>query len=152
MLDNSRRMFFRFFKLVVSYLLFFFFQAEDGIRDHCVTGVQTCALPILRYQQVVELRGQGVTAKDIARRLDLSERTVQRWLAAGTFPDASHRRKRQSSFDAFAPYILSRWQSGERNGLVLWREIKEQGYTGSERMVYRYLETLKQAEVKTSAN
>src|SRR5438034_7508676 len=27
--------------------LFVFFQAEDGIRDHCVTGVQTCALPIL---------------------------------------------------------------------------------------------------------
>src|SRR5438034_7214114 len=25
----------------------FLFQAEDGIRDHCVTGVQTCALPIL---------------------------------------------------------------------------------------------------------
>src|SRR5947207_15396300 len=25
---------------------FFFFQAEDGIRDHCVTGVETCALPI----------------------------------------------------------------------------------------------------------
>src|SRR5215204_6642427 len=28
------------------FLFFFFFQAEDGIRDHCVTGVQTCALPI----------------------------------------------------------------------------------------------------------
>src|SRR2546430_10258688 len=27
-------------------LLFFFFQAEDGIRDLTVTGVQTCALPI----------------------------------------------------------------------------------------------------------
>src|SRR5499427_1331911 len=26
--------------------MLFFFQAEDGIRDHCVTGVQTCALPI----------------------------------------------------------------------------------------------------------
>ena len=26
--------------------LFFFFQAEDGIRDDLVTGVQTCALPI----------------------------------------------------------------------------------------------------------
>src|SRR6202012_5222285 len=26
--------------------IFFFFQAEGGIRDHCVTGVQTCALPI----------------------------------------------------------------------------------------------------------
>src|SRR5260370_7533190 len=28
------------------FLLFFFFQAEDGIRDSSVTGVQTCALPI----------------------------------------------------------------------------------------------------------
>src|SRR5438132_8024206 len=28
-------------------LALFFFQAEDGIRDHCVTGVQTSALPIL---------------------------------------------------------------------------------------------------------
>src|SRR5438046_10694234 len=27
-------------------LFFFFFQAEDGIRDWSVTGVQTCALPI----------------------------------------------------------------------------------------------------------
>src|SRR5260370_22257669 len=29
-------------------LFFFFFQAEDGIRDSSVTGVQTCALPISR--------------------------------------------------------------------------------------------------------
>src|SRR3989449_3652021 len=28
-------------------MFFFFFQAEDGIRDVAVTGVQTCALPIL---------------------------------------------------------------------------------------------------------
>ena len=28
-------------------VFFFFFQAEDGIRDTSVTGVQTCALPIL---------------------------------------------------------------------------------------------------------
>src|SRR5690606_30412866 len=31
---------------------FFFFQAEDGIRDFHVTGVQTCALPIWRFQKV----------------------------------------------------------------------------------------------------
>src|SRR5207247_2956876 len=31
-------------------LFFFFFQAEDGIRDPLVTGVQTCALPISRSQ------------------------------------------------------------------------------------------------------
>src|SRR5690349_24298768 len=31
---------------LLSFLFFFFFQAEDGIRDLYVTGVQTCALPI----------------------------------------------------------------------------------------------------------
>src|SRR5216684_9394232 len=31
---------------LMQYCLFFFFQAEDGIRDVAVTGVQTCALPI----------------------------------------------------------------------------------------------------------
>src|SRR2546430_7066637 len=33
--------------LVWRLVVFFFFQAEDGIRDLTVTGVQTCALPIL---------------------------------------------------------------------------------------------------------
>ena len=32
--------------LVSAVTLLFFFQAEDGIRDVAVTGVQTCALPI----------------------------------------------------------------------------------------------------------
>src|SRR5437667_2831872 len=32
--------------MVYSFSFFFFFQAEDGIRDRDVTGVQTCALPI----------------------------------------------------------------------------------------------------------
>src|SRR3989449_4638282 len=32
--------------LVQCVMVFFFFQAEDGIRDVAVTGVQTCALPI----------------------------------------------------------------------------------------------------------
>src|SRR5256886_8074093 len=33
-------------KVELFVVLFFFFQAEDGIRDLTVTGVQTCALPI----------------------------------------------------------------------------------------------------------
>src|SRR5207244_5984865 len=32
--------------VVIVFCCFFFFQAEDGIRDDLVTGVQTCALPI----------------------------------------------------------------------------------------------------------
>src|SRR5690606_40830384 len=39
----------------ISLVVFFFFQAEDGIRDFHVTGVQTCALPICLH----ELLGLG---------------------------------------------------------------------------------------------
>jgi transposase len=105
-----------------------------------------------RYQQVVEQSRQGIATKEIAGRLGMSDRTVRDWLKQGTFPEAQKRRKRQSSFDPFAAYILKRWQDGEHNGLVLWREIKDQGYTGTDRSVYRYLKTLKQAEVRTSGD
>src|SRR2546425_5826580 len=44
---------------------FFFFQAEDGIRDKLVTGVQTCALPILTF--AASVRGR-VIVNEGARR------------------------------------------------------------------------------------
>src|SRR2546427_3368685 len=40
--------------------LYFFFQAEDGIRDLTVTGVQTCALPISSRQTEETPHGRGV--------------------------------------------------------------------------------------------
>src|SRR3989454_3568861 len=48
---------------------FFFFQAEDGIRDYKVTGVQTCALPI--YVHAVpdaERSERGVVARERDQR------------------------------------------------------------------------------------
>src|SRR2546429_8082646 len=43
--------------------LFFFFQAEDGIRDVAVTGVQTCALPIWT-RGIYALDRQNITIKN----------------------------------------------------------------------------------------
>src|SRR5207253_3702299 len=56
---------------------FFFFQAEDGIRDGHVTGVQTCALPIWLDRQ---LRAGGWHASDPLR----NEETMGRELGAMT--------------------------------------------------------------------
>src|SRR6266436_7504035 len=44
------------------WVFFFFFQAEDGIRDVAVTGVQTCALPIFG-QAVREATLQGLNGR-----------------------------------------------------------------------------------------
>src|SRR5260370_32896590 len=50
------------------FFCFFFFQAEDGIRDSSVTGVQTCALPIFLLVGVVELRSVSQGAPVLADR------------------------------------------------------------------------------------
>src|SRR5438034_5260468 len=54
------------------FCIFFFFQAEDGIRDHCVTGVQTCALPILMLRILAAaaaliFASSGLHAQSISR-------------------------------------------------------------------------------------
>src|SRR5256885_6862586 len=59
--------------------MFFFFQAEDGIRDYKVTGVQTCALPIswegaeviVPNASLVSERLTNWTYSDRLRRMDL---------------------------------------------------------------------------------
>src|SRR5437667_3799439 len=58
---------------IASYLfsLFFFFQAEDGIRDRDVTGVQTCALPICRVSDCELMyfaRVLGISPSDLFPR------------------------------------------------------------------------------------
>src|SRR5258708_34054464 len=56
---------------------FFFFQAEDGIRDDLVTGVQTCALPIL--SDTVDLGSENVVHDDgNSRSTDTKSRVIQR--------------------------------------------------------------------------
>src|SRR5256885_11359977 len=67
--------------------VFFFFQAEDGIRDYKVTGVQTCALPICmeqvgRKDKVLFVNDSKATNADAAARA-LASFTDIFWIAGG---------------------------------------------------------------------
>src|SRR5690606_40197105 len=55
---------------------YFFFQAEDGIRDFHVTGVQTCALPILEEGQI-SLKDSVDTGNGTFRFYDRTMRDVR---------------------------------------------------------------------------
>ena len=64
------------------YYFFFFFQAEDGIRDYDVTGVQTCALPIFeptpRLLLLAELRSLNVPIDEgmVKELVDITDLSV----------------------------------------------------------------------------
>src|SRR6266849_5670205 len=69
---------------IVGWFFFFFFQAEDGIRDPLVTGVQTCALPISRMSINVRslLDGVEVDAVCTGRFFDRVEKRDGVWRIA----------------------------------------------------------------------
>src|SRR5438034_6870393 len=82
-------------------MLFFFFQAEDGIRDHCVTGVQTCALPIFFPMSCsIEAIRIFLTSDSDSRR-DLESRTAT--------SDAS-----RACFHVYASFRSIAWATIER--------------------------------------
>src|SRR5207247_4159911 len=88
----------------------FFFQAEDGIRDPLVTGVQTCALPILvdplalvevhrlarrlaeQYGHRLQRGGAGVEAVEAAQHQPVGREAVQPEGAAAVRARSEERR------------------------------------------------------------
>src|SRR3989454_2985788 len=74
-------------------LSFFFFQAEDGIRDYKVTGVQTCALPILQPGGEFRLapkRAQPIERADERVLGELTRQLVVSRQAVGQSVDTIH--------------------------------------------------------------
>lgn len=99
------------------------------------------------YRQILELREKGMSVPKIAQQVGRGVRTVHRWLAAGDVPGGRRRRKKHSSFDKYAPYVLERWKNGYRNGQRIYEEIKSQGYEGSTRQLYLFLTALRTEQV-----
>src|SRR5690606_40146769 len=79
---------------VRSHSLFFFFQAEDGIRDFHVTGVQTCALPI---------SASSTSATTASRSRSTPHGSRSRW------PRAACSRSRQIGRASCREKCRSRW-------------------------------------------
>src|SRR5438034_11510366 len=95
----------------------FFFQAEDGIRDHCVTGVQTCALPILgtgrtfgeAYAKAQAGSGTSLPRKGTARS---EERRVGK--ECRSWRSAAHNKKKSE------PSIMQSSRQADYSGTHRW--------------------------------
>jgi transposase len=91
-----------------------------------------------RYRAVKQLQRQGVSQQGIARTLAMSPNTVRRYVRAETFPERAQYRL-GSRRDAYLPYLHARWAQGVRTPAALWKELRDQGYPGTVRMIERYV-------------
>src|SRR2546430_13375453 len=99
--------------MVLSFMFcFFFFQAEDGIRDLTVTGVQTCALPICCH--VVERNGATLALLGID--------DPRNWKADDPQPgdlDAALRAAPPEAFQVLLAHRPGAWDSAAPRGIPL---------------------------------
>jgi transposase len=93
-----------------------------------------------RYAEAVSLYTQGVSILEIADQLRLSRTTVRSFVYAGAFPERATTMRAKSMLAPYVPYLEQRVKQGCRKAMQLWREICEQGYTGSYKLVNRWLE------------
>jgi transposase len=85
---------------------------------------------LAHYEQVIALRKRGMSQAAIAQQVGIGASTVQSWLAAGSFPERKPR-EQASQLDRYLPYLFQRWEDGCHTIADLFRELVEQGYTGS---------------------
>jgi transposase len=113
-------------------------QADEGGSAHSLTAPQwrrkaSREKRYALYEDVRELRKQGLSHYAIADALGISRPTVRRFLAAEQFPErlSGPKRQRQSIVAPYLPLLRERWQAGCHNGRQLFREAKARGYIGS---------------------
>ena len=91
----------------------------------------------MRFDEVKTLAAQGLSRRAIARQLHMHRQTVARYLESDKLPERISRSQNVSSVTPYFAYIKRRWAEGCENGKQLWREIQQQGFTGSYMSVMR---------------
>lgn len=99
-----------------------------------------------RYEAVQLLVKQGISHKEISRRLHLHRESVIRYARAETFPERAERPTRPVILAPYETYLRTCWVEGERNAVGLFRELTDRGYTGSRMTIERFLLGLRRME------
>ncbi|MFE3731934.1 ISL3 family transposase [Nocardia sp. NPDC059154] len=99
-----------------------------------------------RHAEIHALIAKGVGPTAISKALHLDGKTVRRYALAAT-PELLLTTvvRRGSSLDEHVPYLAARWEEGCRNARILFREVRDRGYRGSERSVRRLIHTWREA-------
>ena len=130
------------------------------LNPHTVSVTPANILPIKNksrdrrlalYEQIRALMDNGVSQSDIARQINISLRTVQRWVKVEAFPERSPRLF-PNSVHEHAAYLDKRLLEGCRNVSQLWRELKQRGFRGQHGSVRGWLRQNREHGSKGNAN
>lgn len=96
-----------------------------------------------QFEEIRRLRNvEGLSIRAICRQLRVGKEKVHKNLTNSEPPEYK-RRKQKTILTPYWAYLEQRWTSGQRNGMVLWKEIQNMGFSGSYQSMARELVSLK---------
>ena len=101
-------------------------RARQAAREH-------------RYAQVKTRFVQGQSLRQIAAACGLNTKTVRSWLRTETLPLDQRGYRGAGKIDPYIPYLQTRLAEGCTNQSRLWRELQQQGFTGTRSLVAKWI-------------
>jgi transposase len=113
---------------------------QESQRQHLeAKSLQLHQERVARYEQIHELSAKKVDVTTIARQVGVSRQCVYEYLRMQQPPERTHiPPSRQPILEPYKDYLVRRWNEGCRNAQQVYREIKVQGYPGTDSNVVRF--------------
>ena len=107
-------------------------------------GSDSRARRLALYDEVQHRHAAGEPLLTVVGAMNLACGTVRAYAHASSFPERGVRRPGHSIIDRYLAYLQARVAEGCEDGAVLWRELQAQGFTGTVRLVLRWLSERRQ--------
>ncbi len=113
---------------------------QTSMRKHLeAKSLQLHQERVTRYKQIHDLSAKKVDVTAIARQVGVSRQCVYEYLRLQQPPERTHiPPARQPILEPYKAYLVRRWNQGCRNAQQAYREVKEQGYPGTDSNIVRF--------------
>jgi hypothetical protein len=82
------------------------------------------------FEKIQQMKGAWMKVSQIAQRLGINRRRIDKWVRLKEFPERSRMQPRPGMVESFREYLRQRWEQGCRQGHQLLAEIRQLGYVG----------------------
>lgn len=82
------------------------------------------------FQTIQQMKAAGMKVTEIAQRLRINRRRIDKWVRLKEYPERSRMQPRPGMVESFRDYLRERWEQGCHHGHELLAEIRQRGYVG----------------------
>jgi transposase len=115
---------------------------ERQLTQYELLRLQIKAKHQIQHEEIQRLKSLGLGIRAISNQLNISREKVRRYLQSDQ-PPLFQRRKMKTLLDPYWDYLERRWRDGQRNGVLLFKEIQERGFPGTYRTMARQIRKLR---------